>query len=524
MTHTHHVTATAALPGMLARLRAADGERIVYVIPDEVSLAEVDLRVLRREAAANCVDIALVTAEPSLRSTADRVGISTFRTEQRAAKGRWRAIRPGPRSRLRPATPAEIALPPGGDVHSRRSPSGFRPAPFRRAFVRTPSQWWTTLGLLLGLGVLMSGLVYALSAVIPAATVRVTPSSETLRLTVPLKAVPDARVDTDEGIIPAQTISVQVTGEARTKTTGRRQEPSGKAQGRVIFINRTSRDLNIPAGTRVSTATGYTVQFATVQPASVVPGGRVTVPVEAVLPGPDGNVRAGTITRVEGALSVSLAVANESGFAGGTTAPVGFVMDDDKVRLQEELFIQLKQQAYERLLEREVGTFVAQNSVQFIALSPTFTPFVGEVSDDLFLSMSVQAIALAVDQDAANEVALARLQAAMPSGTKMISDTIRFIPDAMATSNSDGSLNFGVTAQGTLLRSINTDEVRKAALGLSPQEAQRVLAQRFSLARRPEINLGPDWLPYVVPVNLPELPWRIRVLVDWDQAARIALQ
>ncbi len=55
-------------------------------------------------------------------------------------------------------------------------------------------------------------------------------------------------------------------------------------------------------------------------------------------------------------------------------------------------------------------------------------------------------------------------------------------------------------------------------------QATAVLQQRFALARPPEIALGPDWLPYVIPLNLPSLPWRIRVDVDWDEAARLAMK
>ena len=56
----------------------------------------------------------------------------------------------------------------------------------------------------------------------------------------------------------------------------------------------------------------------------------------------------------------------------------------------------------------------------------------------------------------------------------------------------------------------------------TPEAAQQVLIERFQLARSPEIHLGPDWLPFVVPVDLPALPWRIRVNVDWDGAAELA--
>jgi hypothetical protein len=219
-----------------------------------------------------------------------------------------------------------------------------------------------------------------------------------------------------------------------------------------------------------------------------------------------------------------VAVSNDAGFAGGTTAPQPVVTEEDKTRLQAELFEELKKQAYEKLVERAAqGSFISRESITYLPLSPTFTPFVGEVSEDLFLSMSVQAVGLAVEQASANDAALAQLQELMPPGTRLISDTIRFIPGAVGTGE-DGSVGFSVTAEGTLLRPIDANAIRKTVLGMDPVEAAGVLERRFALARRPEVKLGPDWLPYVIPVNLPALPWRSRVIVDWDAAAQLAMQ
>ena len=60
--------------------------------------------------------------------------------------------------------------------------------------------------------------------------------------------------------------------------------------------------------------------------------------------------------------------------------------------------------------------------------------------------------------------------------------------------------------------------------GMTHEEARLALADRFALARPPEIRLGPDWLPMVVPTHLPVIPWRIRVHVDWDTAAVLAMR
>jgi hypothetical protein len=59
---------------------------------------------------------------------------------------------------------------------------------------------------------------------------------------------------------------------------------------------------------------------------------------------------------------------------------------------------------------------------------------------------------------------------------------------------------------------------------MTPSQAVAALKDHFALASDPRIELGPDWLPMVVPTRVPSLPWRIRVDVDWDTATQIALR
>ena len=135
----------------------------------------------------------------------------------------------------------------------------------------------------------------------------------------------------------------------------------------------------------------------------------------------------------------------------------------------------------------------------------------------------MQAVGLVVDTGSGDDVALQRLQSAMPPGSRLVSDTVHYIPGSVIV-QSDKAVNFSITAQGTLLRSIDSAGVRNAIAGLTASEAISVLRDRFDLASDPSITLGPDWLPIVVPSKVPDLPWRIRVDVDWDRAAQIALR
>ncbi len=522
MTVAVRLTSSDTLAGAIARLQSADAERVLIVVPKGLRWTEVDLRVLRREAARRGVNIALLTTDAGLRRLAARAGVSTFRSRWWAERVPWQKPRLDPKVGRPPVGSAVPTAPPAPGLYSRRSPTGFRPTSYLRSFVRSPGSWWGLLGLTACLLLMVAGLFYVLSAIIPAATITVTPAAEPIRVTVELRAIQDAPLDIEAGIVPARALSAQASGEARMATTGRSLEPDKKARGQVVLINRTSSPILVPAGTVVSTATGNNVQFATIAEAPLAANGRATVPIEAVLPGPGSNVRAGTITRVEGPLALSVLVTNDVPTSGGTLARVGVVTEEDQKQLQAQLFERLKEQALARLMERlEPGSFIPPESVSYMALSPTFTPFVGEVASELSLSMGMQAVGLAVDSGAGSQIALARLQETMPPGTRLISDTLRYIPGPAAMQDSR-TIVFTLTAEGTLLRGVDSGAVRNAVLGMSPDRAAQLLQERFGLAETPRITLGPDWLPYVVPVRLPVLPWRIRVLVDWDTAARLA--
>jgi len=516
------LTQLDTLPGILSRLRNARGERVLFVVPAKSSLDALDLRILRREAAAQRKSVALLTSSGRLRTLAAAEGISTFRIRWWAERVPWRSsAQPAP-SRQPPTGAAVPEAPFGAGLMGRRSPSGFQPAAFLRAFVRRQSPWWATLGLSLYLLALSASLLYALALVIPSATITLIPAAEPLQVTVPLVAIQDAVADANAGIVPGRALSAQVSGDARAPTTGRRFEPAAKATGRVVMANRTNREVTIPLGAVVATATGNNVRFATTADIILAPGGRATVPAEAVLPGLSGNVRAGTITQVEGALALSIVVANDEAFSGGTMAQVGVVTEQDKTQLQAKLFDELKLKAFERLNERlEPGSFVPADSVTFMALSPTFTPFVGEVSPELYLSMSVQGVGLMVDGAAADRIALTWLRQAMPPGTRLISDTIRFIPGAIHVKDAR-TISFTMLAEGVLLRGVGGGSVRSAMAGMKPEQALSALQERFGLTQPPRIHLGPDWLPYIEPTNIPILPWRIRVEVDWDGGATMA--
>ncbi|MDQ1301870.1 MAG: hypothetical protein QG637_1792 [Chloroflexota bacterium] len=329
MFETIELSAQDTLSSVLARLRATAATRVLLVVPRQLTFTAADLIVLRREAATRQAQVALLTSQVGLRRLATDAGINAFRSRWWAERTIWRTPRLPRARRPQPPTPGGVDAPFAAGLFSPRSPTGFRPAVFRRAFKRSPSPWWAELGLAICLLALAAGMVYALSIIIPSATITVTPVSESLQMRASLTAIQDGATDPVAGTIPARVLSAQVSGDGTAPTTGRRQEPAGKARGQVVVINRTNRQITMPAGTVVATATGNNARFVTLAEAPLAPNARATVPIEATLPGPSGNVRASTITQVEGPLALSVVVANDGPTGGGTLARVGVVTEED---------------------------------------------------------------------------------------------------------------------------------------------------------------------------------------------------
>ncbi len=99
---------------------------------------------------------------------------------------------------------------------------------------------------------------------------------------------------------------------------GIERHPAIKARGQVTFSRRTAtgQPVVIAAGVSVADATGRT--YVTLLPATIDPGATsVTVGVEAVQPGPDGNVNAGTVTVMPTPPTGVTGVTNDAPIDGG---------------------------------------------------------------------------------------------------------------------------------------------------------------------------------------------------------------
>lgn len=104
-----------------------------------------------------------------------------------------------------------------------------------------------------------------------------------------------------QNTIPSQVLTYTASATGQGTATGTTKQGNQVASGIVTFSNKSSKPLDIPSGTVFSTNSATPVQFATIADVYVSPdqnnnGIPSIAPVQAQLPGDNGNVPANSIT------------------------------------------------------------------------------------------------------------------------------------------------------------------------------------------------------------------------------------
>lgn len=476
---------------LAARLSRLTPGRVVLVIEDGAtpSLDLVDLQRLQRQAARNRLELALVTDDPDLADTARALRLPVFASVEEAHQRPLRFRLPDRSFLFRPPPAAWIDPEDALEVWRRH----------RRERRRPPAWLWaiSTLVFILVLAAVTLGAL----VVWPSAQVRLVPISRPVGAVVTLVADPAAQeVDETAGIVPARYLPVEVEGEAHITTTGVKDIPDAPARGRVVFTNLMPQPLTVPKGTIVRTNAGVPVRFATLADAEVPANGQTMVEVEALDKGPAGNVAAGVISRIEGALAFQLRVTNPEPTQGGAARQVRAVTQADQDRLQAALLEQLQAQALEQMrTELRPTEFVVTPSLQLVDVLDVATDrYIGEQADVLGMQMRVRMQAIAVDETPAHQLALAALQRQVIPGYTLIASSVT-PPRRVDTVSIDeqGRVTFRLAVSGAMTAQLDLDEALRAVRGQPLARARALLMQKLPLERPPDIQVSPSWFPYM---------------------------
>jgi len=530
---TIYLEADDEVTSVVRRLRDADPGPIVLVAPgrSRATSSVVALRLLGRAAEADGRAISIV-GDALTRSLAAEAGLPAYASldDARAADGSATAPAAEPRhaaiSVVRGPAADETA-PTLAAATTAREPSGAspddltrpvpvaappRPARARRAARAPRRRRALPMGILAVAGLLVLAGAAAAVALLPAATVTITPRTDLIGPVSYEITVTDA--ERASGTVSATT-EVVATGSYTI------QEP---ASGTVVLFNWTFVPVDVEAGTLVAAGEqAFVTQVAVtvprgrlVLPQGVIAAGEQPVAVVAAAPGPAGNVGAGEINVVlDESTDARLRgfpeneeprVLNPEPTSGGidTTGPEITQADVDAAvaALRAELA---------GLADDAVGS---GDPERIVVEAPRGEPTL-DIPEGLVGTRDQERVAISgdlawevvgADPAAVEDAARARLE----SDPTLVAAGQELLPDSVEVTVGEASLIDGtlVVAAEVTARSMarfDADDVRARIAGRSAEAAEAALAD-LGMAR---VELWPGWAS-----TIPELEWRVEIRVS----------
>lgn len=479
------------------RIKGATGRRLVVVVPKNCEGLDslVDLKILARQVIASQKEVAIVTREREVKDLSRRVGFRTFSSVKSAQRAKWKGS-------------------PALDRDSHVIPAGRRLAGRQ---IPLPSQA-STLGVgeivVLSLA-FVAMLVFAglfLIVLVPSATVTLQPAAYPVSTTFTVTASADLDSVDFVGLrVPVRVVETELVGSDQMPTTAVRDEPDAKAVGEVVFTNKRPQPTTVLSDTIVTTSAGTTIRFRTAEPVTLPPGvgARGRAPIEAIEPGPTGNVPAFSINRVEGSMDRQVNVINVAPTEGGGMSQVRYVTNADKEQLRVSSLRRLREEGYDALVGQLTGEeFLPPESLMTFVLSETYDKFPDEVADALGLHMRALVRGTVIDREDVEALGWRMLQFEVRDGFQLLSEETRYRIVEIGDVNYDGTLTFQVRADGVTWVEFDEVDIREGVRGQPVASAEEYLARHLSLVGEPSVQVSPEWWGRV-----PWLPFRIAVVV-----------
>jgi Baseplate J-like protein len=425
------------------------------------------------------VSVALVSTDYNVKELAAIFGVPVFSTTSSAQGAKW------------PERPSETPQSTASNSFDDDMPRPRKPLLDRLGLAG--AQLVLTLMLFGVAAILLAGAAILL---IPSANVTVFPAAAVVSDSSEVILDPSVNtIDQINAIIPAGTYRREISGTMTISTTKTATAPADHSSGDVVFTNLQGTEATIPLGTVVATTSGVTHRYSTTITATLPAGfnARVSVPVNALEPGPDSNVKPLQINFVEGPLSAVARVVNVSPLAGGTIKDVHIVSFDDKAELRQKLDEELRQQAIARLQSgKGSDVYVVPASVNIIVLNETFDHLVDDPTDSLSLHIEAVADGIFADYSDFQNFAQQRLLSKMPDGYSMLPGTLRVEADSNARVEGSSAI---LKVRGALLGTpqLKSETLLEGLNGKTVSEATRLIGQRVELAEPPKIRVNPNW-------------------------------
>jgi hypothetical protein len=476
------------------KLSWAKTARVLLVWPKGGKLLRrrLDLVILLRTSQSLGTHLGLVTHDREVRMNAAQVGLPVFSTVKQAQRKAWR--------RGRGMAAVVDREHPRPDFKALRSQTRFE---WPRWMQRTPIRLgFFSIGLL-------AFLLLAL-AFVPSAGIVVVPNTQLQQMTLQVFASRDVKSVNIAGNLPAHTITGIVDGQKQVKTSGQVEIPDGFAVGEVQFSNLTDQTVMVAAGTTLQTIDSGHRRYIVTQAGNVSAGAAKTLvlPIQAILPGADGNVGSGAIQAIEGPIGLHLAVNNLAPIVGGHNRLSSGVSQDDLISLRQQLQDELQISAIREMESRlSEGDRLIPKTVEIKnILEEKSEPEVNQPGDYLTLSLRVEFAGVYLSGADLHSFSSATMDIALPAGFQPVPGSFQVDGIGIPEVKEDQTIHWNISAHRMVRRNLSEDQLVNLVAGLTPEQARKRLAHEVPLGGDPRFLLNPKWWP-----QLPIFPFRISV-------------
>ncbi|KAA3661361.1 MAG: hypothetical protein DWQ04_16680 [Chloroflexi bacterium] len=474
---------------------------MLFVLPESNNgLKGLDLVRLRRFADWRRIEIGLVSADGGMRRQALALGIPAFKDEQGAhnRRGWWRGRRRDERVGLPTTGAGSISEQSQQIAVTNKLAAHLQP----RVWAVSPRQWLVRYVGILLFCVAVALLVVSFIYFVPTATITLHPETMDLHVEQPVVADPNlAAIDYQNKIVPGRNLLVEMVWDAELDTTGAVDVPNAPARGAVVFTNLTETAVTLPAGTQVSTADDPAILFQTLSTVTIpeVEGGTAEVEVVAVDPGPQGNVAAEQIVRVNGTFTEQVSVRNVSAMSGGAFRQEAVVNEADMARLRSQV-VQFLQALAASELEAQLteDEFLARDSLRIaVILDETYSHAVGELTESLSLEIRAALVGTAVNTTQASGLVYDILIRDVPFDHTVVPDSIHFTAGDVIGTDDAGRVTFVMQADGVAAVDVAQSTPTSAITGQDADLAIAYLNKSLPLQQLPLIDIWPVWFDRV---------------------------
>ncbi len=271
----------------------------------------------------------------------------------------------------------------------------------------------------------------------------------------------------ENNIIPAKTVTSEVSGEKTKSTTGTKLI-GDKASGSVEIANGNSVAINLTSGTVLTSSSGF--KFLTNNEASIsgqiLPGspGTATVNVTAYDIGSTYNLAKGEVFSVGNYSKSLVAATSTADFSGGSSQQISAVSKDDQTELEEGLKTELSQNAKSELSAKISADELFVNDLAGLDVAKEIFDYdVGDQASNLKLALTINATGLVVEREQILEYAKGILGDKSPSGYILTSDQIDF--RFTFVEEQDGNYVYDVVVGGNFLPEVDAEKIKSTISG-----------------------------------------------------------